>query len=57
MVKFGFNMVSFLLAPGARKWYVVGACLPPNRNSIVHHMYQVLKTAPKGGRGNTVGRP
>ena len=45
---FVLNVVSFLLTSGSRRWYVVGAYVPPNNRSSVHHMEQALKAAPTG---------
>ena len=45
--RFGSNVVSFLLTPGERKCYVVGAYVPPNVRASVHRVEQALRAAPK----------
>ena len=35
---FGPNLVSFLLTSGARRWYAVGAYVPPNNRPSVHRV-------------------
>ena len=42
MVSFGPNVVSFLLTLGARRWYFVGAYVPPNDVPDVHRVEQAL---------------
>ena len=44
---FGPNVVSFLLTPVARRWYVVGAYKPPNDVRNVHRLEQTLRATPK----------
>ena len=44
---FGPNVVTFLLMLGERRWYVVGAYVPPNYVPAVHRMEQALRAAPK----------
>ena len=48
MASFGPNVVSFILTPGARQWYVVGSYVPPNGVPAVHHVEQALRVTPKG---------
>ena len=43
----GPNVVSFLLTPVARRWYVVGAYKPPNDVRNVHRLEQTLRATPK----------
>ena len=45
---FGPNVVSFLLTLGARRWYIVGAYVPPNNRPSVHRVEQALQAAPAG---------
>ena len=40
--------MSFLLTPRAKRWYVVGAYIPPKDVPNAHCMEQALKAAPKG---------
>ena len=42
------NVVSFLLTLGARRWYIVGAYVPPNNRPSVHRVEQALQAAPAG---------
>ena len=44
----GPNMLSFIRTSGARRWYVIGAYMPPNNSLSMYHMYQTLRAAPKG---------
>ena len=39
-------MVSFTIAVGWNKWYIVGACVPPNDQPRVHRVNQVLACFP-----------
>ena len=45
---FGTNVVTFLLMLGERRWYVVGAYVPPNNGPTMHCVEQAPKAAPKG---------
>ena len=47
-VNFGPSVVIFLLTLGARKWYFVGAYMPPKNVSAVHRVEQALRAAPNG---------
>lgn len=47
-VTFVPKVVSFLLMLGARRWYIVGAYVPPKNVPAVHCVDQALKAAPKG---------
>ena len=46
------SMVSFLLTPGAWRWYVVGAYVPKNDVYVVHWLEQVM--ADKSKRVGTI---
>ena len=45
---YGPNVVSFLLTTGRRRWYVVGAYVPPNDASTIAHVEQALGKVAKG---------
>ena len=45
MASFGPSVVSFLLMMGTRRWYVVGAYMPPNNVPSVHRVDQALRVA------------
>ena len=45
---FGRNVASFLLTSGSRRWYIVGAYVPPNDVPAIRCIKQVLEEAPKG---------
>ena len=38
IVKFFPNMASFLVTPRLRRWYTVGAYVPPNEAPAVHQI-------------------
>ena len=46
--KFGPNVVSFLLALGARMWYVIRSYVPPKKLTTVYQVEQVFAAKPKG---------
>ena len=46
-VNFGRTVASFLEMSGARKFYVVGAYVPPSNMPTVHYIEQALVAAPK----------
>ena len=48
MARFGPSAVILLMMSGARRWYVVGAYMPPNNTPDVHNVKQVLRAASKG---------
>ena len=45
---FSPNVASFLLTSGSRKWYVVGAYVPPNDAPDVNFLEQSLEASTKG---------
>ena len=45
IVNFSLNVASFLLTLVLRRWYVVGAYVPPNNASAVYGMEQDLEAA------------
>ena len=47
IANYGLNVVSFVLTTGRRRWYVMGAYVPPNVRASVHRVEQALRAAPK----------
>ena len=47
-IKFGPNMMSFLLTSGMRRWYILGAYMPLNYEPDVHCVDQTLAALTKG---------
>ena len=48
MRKFGPNVISFQLAIGAQKWYIVGCYLAPDDTSRMDRVVEALRSRPKG---------
>ena len=48
IVNFCLNVSGFFLTSGSRRWYVIGAYMPPNDAPAVHSTEQDLDEAPKG---------
>ena len=42
------NVVSFQLATGARRWYIIGCYLAPNDTSTIESVVTALKERPRG---------
>ena len=57
IVSFGRNVASFLLTSGLRRWYIVGAYVPPNETPAIRCIKQVLEEAPKGMEVILLGDP
>ena len=47
IVNFGPNLASFLLTSVSRRWYVVGAYMPPHDVPVVYCIEQASGVAPK----------
>ena len=47
IVNFTPNVESFLLTSGSRRWYVVGAYMPPHDAPAVYRIKQALEVAPR----------
>ena len=48
-------MVSFTITAGLKRWYVVGSCVPPNDQPVVHRVEQSLAHALVGVETLLVG--
>ena len=48
VTQFGPNVVSFQLAMGARRWYVIGFYLAPDNASTIESVVAALKERPRG---------
>ena len=48
MEKFGPNVISFQLATGARRWYIVGVYLASNDTSTMEKVIEALRSRPRG---------
>ena len=48
MQSFGPNVPSFIITPGQKLWYGVGAYVPPNDLPTVNWTMQALEFGPKG---------
>ena len=46
--QFGPNVVSFQLATGARRWYIIGCYLAPDNTSTIESVGAALKKRPRG---------
>ena len=46
--QFGFNVVGFQLAMGARRWYIIGCYLTPDNTSTIESVVVALKERPRG---------
>ena len=46
--QFGPNVVSFQLATGARRWYIIGCYFDPNNTSTIESVVAALKERPRG---------
>ena len=46
--QFGLNVVSFQLATGARRWYIIGCYLAPDDTSTIESVIAALKERPRG---------
>ena len=46
--KFGPNVISFQLATGAWKWYMVGCYLAPDGTSTMERVAEALRSRPRG---------
>ena len=57
IVNFGPNMESFLLTSGLRRWYIVGAYVPPHDAPDVQRIKQVLEVDLKGMEIILLGDP
>ena len=42
------NVIGFQLAPGARRWYIVGCYLAPNDSLTIERFVEALREIPKG---------
>ena len=45
--QFGPNVVSFQLAKGARRWYIIGCYLTPENTLTIESVVTALKESPK----------
>ena len=48
IINFGPSVVIFLLTSGSRRWYIVGAYVPPNDAPAIYCVEQDLEEAPRG---------
>ena len=48
--QFGPNVVSFQLATGERRWYIVGCYLAPDDTLTIESVVVALKERPRGAR-------
>ena len=48
-------MVSFIITPGRKSWYGVGAYVPPNDLPMINWVRQALECGPKGMGNLLVG--
>ena len=55
--KFGLNVISFQLATGARRWYIVGCYLAPDDISMIERVVEVLRDIPHSAASNPPLRP
>ena len=55
MRNFGPNVVSFIITSGRKRWYGVGAYVPPNNLPMINWIRQALEYGPKGTRKLIVG--
>ena len=46
--EYGPNVMSFELATGARRWYIIGCYLAPDDTSTIERVVAALKDRPKG---------
>ena len=46
--KYRTNVISFQLATGARRWYIVGCYLAPDDTLTIERVVEVLRARPKG---------
>ena len=46
--QFGPNVIGFQLATGARRWYIVGCYLAPDKTSAIEKVVEALRERPKG---------
>ena len=53
--QFGSNVVSFQLATGARRWYIIGFYLSPDDTSTIESVVAALKDLPRGAAPMLVG--
>ena len=52
---FGPNVASFIITSGRKRWYGVGAYVPPNNLPTINWIRQLLEYGPKGTRKLLVG--
>ena len=48
VIQYGPNVMSFELATGARRWYIIGCYLAPDDTSTIESVIAALKERPKG---------
>ena len=46
--EYGLNAMSFEVATGARRWYIIGCYLAPNDTSTIERVVSKLRDRPKG---------
>ena len=46
--EYGPNVMSFEVATGARRWYIIGCYLAPDNTSTIESVVAALKERPKG---------
>ena len=46
--QFGTNILSFQLATGARRWYIIGCYLAPDDTLTIERVVAAIKERPKG---------
>ena len=55
MRKFGPNVISFQIATGVRRWYIVGFYLAPDDTLTIERVVEALRVRPKGAELLVVG--